>query len=128
MGVEILYEKNHIFRICPKLYKRVPYAIKSSPTKATSIIANFRHNSGRASSSHVLTGYAVVRCEVRTELGWPQPSLDVLLGQLIKLIHAVSTSEFHQYWWSYLDLDFLVPAIFCRASEVRRKVGHKCLS
>ena len=43
--------------------------------------------------------------------------VDVLWGQRIKLIQVVSTSEFHEYWWNDLDLNFLVHEGFCRASE-----------
>ena len=46
--------------------------------------------------------------------------LDGLWGQLIKLIQVVSTSKFHEYWWNDLDLIFLVPAGFCRASEASK--------
>ena len=45
--------------------------------------------------------------------------LDVLWGKPIKLIQVVATSEFHEYWWNDLEIIFLVPAAFCRASEAR---------
>ena len=37
--------------------------------------------------------------------------LDVLWCQPIKLIHVVSTSEFHAYWWNDIDFIFFVPSI-----------------
>ena len=37
--------------------------------------------------------------------------LDVLWCQPIKLIHVVSTSEFHEYWWNDVDFIFFVPSI-----------------
>ena len=43
--------------------------------------------------------------------------LDVLWCQPIKLIHVVSTSEFHEYWWNDIDFIFFIPSIFCSASE-----------
>ena len=45
-------------------------------------------------------------------------TLDVLCCQPIKLIQAVSTSEFHEYGWNDIDFIFFVPSIYCRASEV----------
>ena len=45
--------------------------------------------------------------------------LDVLCCQPIKQFQVVSTSEFHEYQWNDLENIFLVPAAFCRASEVR---------
>ena len=43
--------------------------------------------------------------------------LDVLWGQLIKLIQVFSTSEFHEYWWNDIVFIFFVPSTLCRASE-----------
>ena len=37
--------------------------------------------------------------------------IDVLWCQPIKLIHVVSTSEFHEYWWNDVDFIFFVPSI-----------------
>ena len=37
--------------------------------------------------------------------------LDVLWCQPIKLIHVVSTSEFHEYWWNDIDFICFVPSI-----------------
>ena len=37
--------------------------------------------------------------------------VDVLWCQPIKLIHVVSTSEFHEYWWNDVDFIFFVPSI-----------------
>ena len=37
--------------------------------------------------------------------------LDVLWCQQIKLIHVVSTSEFHENWWNDVDFIFFVPSI-----------------
>ena len=57
--------------------------------------------------------------------------LDVLCRQPIKLFQVVSTSEFHEYWWNDLEIIFLVPAAFCRASEARtqsRSYLFYCLS
>jgi len=45
--------------------------------------------------------------------------VDVLCRQPIKLFQVVSASEFHEYWWNDLEIIFLVPAAFCRASEAR---------
>ena len=38
-------------------------------------------------------------------------TVDVLWCQPIKLIHFVSTSEFHEYWWNDFDFIFFVPSI-----------------
>ena len=45
--------------------------------------------------------------------------LDVLCCQQIKLFQVVTTSEFHEYQRNNLEMVFLVPAAFCRASEAR---------
>ena len=38
---------------------------------------------------------------------FPKPcTVDVFLGQPIKLIHVVSASEFHEYWWNDLHSIF----------------------
>ena len=41
----------------------------------------------------------------------PTATIDVLWCQPIKLIHVVSTSEFHEYWWNDIDFIFFVPSI-----------------
>ena len=43
--------------------------------------------------------------------------VDVLWGQLIKLIQVFSTSEFHEYLLNDVDFIFFVPSACCRASE-----------
>ena len=55
------------------------------------------------------------RCCVRCNL-WRRYVLityivDVLWCQPIKLIHVVSTLEFHEYWWNDVDFIFFVPSI-----------------
>ena len=41
----------------------------------------------------------------------PTHLLEVFWGQPIKLIHVVSTSEFHEYWWNVVDFIFFIPSI-----------------
>ena len=50
---------------------------------------------------------------------YEQILVDVLWCQPIKLIQVVSTLEYYVYWWNDIDFKFLVPANWCRASEVR---------
>ena len=45
-------------------------------------------------------------------------TLDVLWGQLIKLIQVVSASEFHEYGWNNFDFIIIVPSTCYGASEV----------
>ena len=47
-------------------------------------------------------------------------TVDVLLGQSIKLIQVVSTSKFHEYWWIHFGFIFFVPSTCCRASEASK--------
>ena len=51
--------------------------------------------------------------------------LDVLWWQPIKLIHVVSTSEFHEYWWNDIDFIFLSPPFSAGPQKPRTSTASK---
>ena len=66
-------------------------------------------------SSNALSLFNFVKwiepCDIYASSIWYY-RLDVFWGQPIKLIQAVSTSEFHEYWWKDIDFNCLVPWLF----------------